>query len=470
MKDSILYCFYDLAVAPASYDFLQFMQSSDLHRKRYGLDRVFFIFVPGPKNGFRDDSLSKTTMQRSMMMRNVLIPACRLLPSHVGTVWLSNRDEAKAFLEKANGNIFPRLYSFEQPVGDYLWRGVVVAHLRGESLSPFIEPLEYTETVQAYLEGARLKKPHKIVTVTVRETDYNQARNTDLAEWSSFLKELSSREYRVIIVPDTERVWNVSPLLNDFEHCSTASIDILFRTALYRQAHLNMFVNNGPSVIGGLTGAPTLIFKMVTEDRGDSASTPEWMKYTIGIESGDQFPIFKINHRIAWGLDQKEFLLEQFNQYFEAFVNLSFESIDDHGIQSERQRKVICELAWNYVAEQESLNINNISKEEVDTLEAIIENNPYFAEPKYMLGLIAEITGHLDVALQLFNDCIQISQISGDKELYRDSSLIKTGVLEKSGKVEEALRECLELNEAYPNDREVVEKVSSLRKYVYPDA
>ena len=83
MKDSILYCFYDLAVAPASYDFLQFMQSSDLHRKRYGLDRVFFIFVPGPKNGFRDDSLSKTTMQRSMMMRNVLIPACRLLPSHV---------------------------------------------------------------------------------------------------------------------------------------------------------------------------------------------------------------------------------------------------------------------------------------------------------------------------------------------------------------------------------------------------
>ena len=54
MKDSILYCFYDLAVAPASYDFLQFMQSSDLHRKRYGLDRVFFIFVPGPKNGFTE--------------------------------------------------------------------------------------------------------------------------------------------------------------------------------------------------------------------------------------------------------------------------------------------------------------------------------------------------------------------------------------------------------------------------------
>ena len=125
--NTTLYCFYDLSVSPASYDFLAFLQLAELHRIRHGFDQTFFIFVPGPKDGFRDDNLSKTTAQRYMMMRNVVVPSCRLLSSHIGTVWLSNRNEAEDFFKKANGNIFPRLYSPERPTRDYVWWGVIAA-------------------------------------------------------------------------------------------------------------------------------------------------------------------------------------------------------------------------------------------------------------------------------------------------------------------------------------------------------
>ena len=220
-------------------------------------------------------------------------------------------------------------------------------------------------------------------------------------------------------------------------------------------------------MLGGLTGSPTLIFKMIGEDSKDTASSLEWMKDTIGIEFGDQFPIFKINHRIAWGPERKYFLLEQFNQYVEAFADLPFESIGEHGIQSERQRKILCEIALNYLRVKWSgrLDINDISQEEIDTLEAIVEHNPYFAAPKQMLGQISEITGHLERALQLFSDCIQISLNCGDAELHKAGCLMKAGVLEKVDRIEEALKEYMELSKAYPEDREIINKISSLQEY-----
>ena len=74
-----------------------------------------------------------------------------------------------------------------------------------------------------------------------------------------FLKEVSNEEYRIIIIPDTGRVWNTNSLLDDFEHCQTASIDILFRAALYRQAYVNIGVNNGPIHLGSLMGVSTIV-------------------------------------------------------------------------------------------------------------------------------------------------------------------------------------------------------------------
>ncbi len=111
------------------------------------------------------------------------------------------------------------------------------------------------------------------------------------------------------------------------------------------------------------------------------------------------------------------------------------------------------------------INIDNISQEDIDTLAAIIKNSPDWAAPRYMLGQIAEGTGHLDTALQLFSDCIQLSQNPEDEELYKDVRLMKAGVFEKTGRMGDALKEYLELGQAYPEDNEISRKVASLQEY-----
>ena len=52
MSNNILYCFYDLSVSPPSYDFSDFMQTAELHRKRYSLDGIYFILFLVQKEDF----------------------------------------------------------------------------------------------------------------------------------------------------------------------------------------------------------------------------------------------------------------------------------------------------------------------------------------------------------------------------------------------------------------------------------
>ena len=165
MNQTTLYCFYDLAVSPPSYDFFTYMQLAELHRKRYNLSNLFFIFVPGPKNGFRGAALDKTTAQRYTMMRNVVILSCWLLPSCKGIAWLQHEDEANLFFEKAKGHVFPRGYSPQTRVGDYLWESIVAAYLRNETFTTLREPPEYQRMVGSFPDIAG----RKLITVTIRE-------------------------------------------------------------------------------------------------------------------------------------------------------------------------------------------------------------------------------------------------------------------------------------------------------------
>ena len=68
-----LFCFYDMAVSPCSYDFFTFLYSAETCRLRRGLDNVKLIFIQGPKNRFRDDEV-RTNEQNETFFDNVVIP------------------------------------------------------------------------------------------------------------------------------------------------------------------------------------------------------------------------------------------------------------------------------------------------------------------------------------------------------------------------------------------------------------
>ena len=466
MSHNILYCFYDLFVSPPSYDFFLFMQTAELHRKRYDLAEIHFIFVPGPKGGFRDDSFARTIPQRYALMRNVVIPACWLLPSCNGVSWLRGRDEISPILENAN-HIFPRGYTPQRPTNDYLRAGQTSAYLRGEKLTQLKAPPEYTQMVSSFL--AKKMKSQKLITVTIRDAPYDNQRNTNLSEWSIFLRKLDPEEYKVIIIPDTFNLWSRN--LEGFDYCEMASLNILFRVAFYRQAYLNMLVAQGPCSAAFHSGSPILMFGPVNTD---VASTEKWRQKMDSLEPDEhnQYAMFKVNQRISWGLETVENIEEEFNKFINDFPEIPKQPLEEHGIQSKRHSQLMCEAALEYTVEK--MKFHQVIQEDIDTLEAIIKLDEKFIGAKHLLGMIASNMGQYETAVQLFDNCIELSneghrrEIIGRVRFQSDGSnpieyrLLKAGALEKANNLEMALQEYLKIREMDRENHEMAEKILEL--------
>ena len=463
MDQPTLYCFYDLEVSPPSYDFFTYMQLAELHRKRYNLSNLFFIFVPGPKDGFRNDNLSKTTAQRYMMMRNVVIPSCRLLSSHIGTICLPNRNEAEGFYQKTNGNVFPWLYSPEQPKADYLWNGIVAAYLRNETFTTLREPPEYQRMVSSLFpdDGVR-----KLITVTIREAPYNTARNTNFQAWLSFLKTLDTSKYKIVIIPDTNNLSN--DVFEGFEYCKIASINVLFRTAIYRKAYLNMFHNNGPANAAIFSNSPLLCIQKVETD---GVSTTPWFHGVVAIDPDEhhQHAMLKRNQRLVWGPDTVDVLVEAFNTYVEDFPEKPILPVEEHGFQSDFHKQLACRSAFGYMTERFSMP--QLKREDIDTLKMMVNLMPNFIDPIYTLAIIASKYGKLNTVIQLFDGCINLLETkyhvysdSSKTALYKTLCQSKAEAFEKANRLDETLNEYIKINERCPNDNHILEKIASLRK------
>ena len=472
MNSKILYCFYDFSVSPPSYDFFEFMQTADLHRRRYSLDGIYFIFVPGPKEGFRDDSLSKSILQRYMLMRNVVVPACWLLPYCKGVSWLKSRDEISPIFESAD-HVFPRGYTLQKPINpEYFKEAQTCAYLRGETLAQLQEPSEYTQMVESFL--ANKITSQKLITVTVRDAPYYDQRNTDCSEWNKFLKKLNPAEYKIIIIPDTFNLW--SQKIEGFEYCEVASVNILFRTALYRQAYLNMLTAQGPVLAAFNSGSPLLMFGPINTD---VASTEEWYrdKFSLEPEEGNQYPMYKVNQCIAWGPETVGNLERGFNRFINDFPEIAKQPLKEHGIQSDRQRQLMCEAALRHIVLRMDI-IQGFTQEGIDTLEAMIRIDNKFIGAKHLLGMIASSIGQHAAAIKLFDSCIELSnkgyhrKIIGKVRFQSGGSntteyhLLKAETLEKTNNLELALQEYLKIRETNPEDPEISQKILILQNRI----
>ena len=152
------------------------------------------------------------------------------------------------------------------------------------------------------------------------------------------------------------------------------------------------------------------------------------------------------NQILVWQDDTAKVLEGEFNKFVSTFEQNDFLSRTEHGFQSTRHQQISCESAIKYIGDQlhfkyvedqlcsqggssqvrQPLNnppgiINEISQEDIDTLQAIIklESNFIQVKPRFILGLIAQKLGRYDMAVELFNDCIQFIQLTESGEPIR---------------------------------------------------
>jgi hypothetical protein len=263
-----LYAFYDLKVEPITFDVLWFLTGAELERRRLGMKHVYVVIAPGSVEGVREEDAQYEAAvdreARRWRIQNIIIGSIPLLPSCSGFTLAASRHEVAMIRNRVSSRIYPRTYEPALPVTHYPNDSLIparagtrpVAALRAES-----QALRYIDRWLSSRSGGR-----RVVTVTLRNYEYGQARNSNLAAWGAFARKLDPAVWFPVIVLDTERTLDELPSeVSGLEVFREVAWNLGLRMALYERAWLNMGVNNGPMGLCWLNERTRYItFKLVT--------------------------------------------------------------------------------------------------------------------------------------------------------------------------------------------------------------
>ena len=308
-----LYAFYDLQVAPLTYDISWFAAAADLARRRKKLKRIHFVIVPGVKDGLREERRAYESVvdapSRLWRLHNIVVPMLTLVPSFCGLTIIPSRTSAGDLRGTAGDRVYPSAYEPSLPV----------AHWPSELLKDTTDHdgeigiLRSPAQALRYIERWSRPRLHdrRLITVTIRDYDFMPTRNSNLEAWASFARGLDPQKYVPVFVLDTERTLDPVPrLLEGFEIFREASWNIALRMALYESSYLNLGVNNGPMFMCLLNArVRVLIFKILTKDVPQAS---EELMIALGFTMREQVRFATPFQRLVWENDERGTIDKEF--------------------------------------------------------------------------------------------------------------------------------------------------------------
>jgi hypothetical protein len=324
-----LYAFYDLSVAGITFDFITFLVLAENFRMNKNCRFLHVLIIPGLDNGVSPKDL-KTYQKLSVdlknatnnylewRLRNIVVPACWLVPSCKGITVFTTRDEALAFEISFVEYRFPEIYSVRYPIGYKNFKDIIILAKQGAIIPSIAATPQSVQFIKEWLEintGTR-----KTIVITFRESTYEVDRNSNLNEWGKFIQNLDTSEFCPIIVRDTETAFE--PLSREFEKAiqfPEVCFNVELRTALYESCYINMTINCGPLNLCLLNKKIRYIaFKLIMPTCG--ATTKEYYQ-SLGIEPGTQPEICGPFQKWVWEDDTFEVLYREFHEMVEKIDN-----------------------------------------------------------------------------------------------------------------------------------------------------
>ena len=300
-----LVAFYDLAVAPTSFDFATFLTRVEWRRRELGAKRFRVAIVPASGTGFWDREPFGVEAKRSRL-QCLLLPLGELFPECSGVDVCASRDEAEALTRDRSAPHFPDGYTTSAPVPDtFQWAHIVAARVCGDELPGWSAPASSRREASDWLaaQGAT----GRVVSITLREASYYTENNSRVSDWGRFARTLSRSGFFPVIVRDSERADEPPPLdLRGIPIYREAALDVRVRAALYARSWLNLTVATGPMMLMWLDPhCHSVVWKLLNPDNFRSTPTP---LRSMGIEVGAQVPGLAVSHRLFWREDSREAL------------------------------------------------------------------------------------------------------------------------------------------------------------------
>ena len=288
---------------PPSHDFCVWLVIAEMMRRQHGAAgplRVRFLLMNGQlglaefgQHSLRSGRVNSCEVSRAYsdrMLEHVLRPAIAMMGA----------------VEEPAVEISVDLAELGQAVEyDYHIGHLVDAGREGHKVPQWCPPAWAFEEVDRYLDG---KRP---VVITLRETDIQPERNSQVGEWLRFAESIKD-DYSVLFLRDTCVAYAPLP----FPTWPLASLNAYVRAALYQRALVNLMVCNGPNTWCIFSDAPYLIFKELVP------SLPDWdhgnakgWREQDHMEVGDQYGWASPLQRLTWTDDTFEEIRAAFDGF-----------------------------------------------------------------------------------------------------------------------------------------------------------
>ena len=324
---NVLHAFYDLTIYPGTFDFALFLMAAEIARQKANLGSLHvFIVRAGRDAASRLPSGYDAIVDsdaRDWRVYNLLLPMLTLFPSIGGYSVLSDRIAASALREHLS-NVYPKhlhwedvpIYSAYREVNRELAR--TPAALRPRATTEGLRFIQ--QWLNAHAQG------RKMITITLRQYEFQSRRNSDIEAWGIFARELVQKGYFPVIVPDT--AYALEPPPPEFEGITmfpVAALHVPLRMALYESAYLNCLSTGGPSMLMMLSERCRCLFFWKWLVEGEETSNVEQLVGTrpkvpssllqlrIGFTIGEDPAYLSNSQHVAWERDDLPTIRHEFD-------------------------------------------------------------------------------------------------------------------------------------------------------------
>lgn len=319
--DSI-YAVYDLSQGPITYDFTHFLMIAERFRQKTSRTGLYVIFVPGHGDGFRHATARDHFLERDRKLwrlANLLAPCAMLLPRCVGTTICATREDAAALLRSLRQDcIFPSGYSLDAPICPYGMPLVQQAAASGEGdIRALRAPPLAAEMVRRLF--ADIAGPKPVVSITLRQSDFQPARNSEPAAWRSFATFCVNQGFHPVFIPDTEALLAGQKTgFEDFTVLDLPALSVGYRMAVYQESFVNAMVNNGPyGLCAYHPDTRYLVFKMLNPVV--PTCTHAFLS-AQGIHPHRQLPFAGPHQTLVWDNDTPDAITAAFTKLVESVL------------------------------------------------------------------------------------------------------------------------------------------------------
>ena len=221
---------YELAKSPPTHDFVNWLARAE-HARRASMDPHLQVRVVAGHRDWSDRDKQYSVDRREWRIENLLLPLARLVPS---------------VNEATRAAVGTQVWSYSNP---------------GQPVLPIFKAPRLAKEIIAQA------MPERVVTITLRDSDFEPQRNTRHKEWIKVADWLNREGFCPVFIPDAEaHRRGKSPLLAPYREYAPASHNVALRLALFEHAHLNLMTNSGVMVLGLHSEISMMAFRLFVPD------------------------------------------------------------------------------------------------------------------------------------------------------------------------------------------------------------